>query len=278
VVAIKGVASEARFYGRLGERPSIDVDLVIAEPSRFGEAVSILQPGHPLETTCQRLVDRRVIHSLDLVVGDVPVDFHVDPLKIGVEWQGRNEWLTNTEIVDRPDGGVVRVFDRAATPVQMLVHVGRGGFRYLSTTIECRELMRGVDWDRVTALADAEGIRDHVLVAAAAIGRETRMVTPAVPTTWRAALWVRLWRHQTRLLGSAGEVRFLRRSQWLLPLTIRARFREALVSISRTVFPPRELAAFRHGDGPYLWRLVRGRVSVISSRRIRAITEGRRRS
>jgi hypothetical protein len=271
VAAIKGVAAESRWFDRRGERPSIDIDLVIEDASRFAEAVKLLHPDHPMVDTCTAAVKSGVIASLDLLVDGVPIDFHVDPLKLGLTFRGHDLWWASVETLARPDGGEVEVFDRAATLVQMLVHLGRDRFRYLGTLEEARRVADGVDWERVRSLAGTEGILEPVLVAAAVVAEEVGGEAPQPGDGWRFRLWRYLWRPETRLLGKLGELRYLRRAQWLLPLTARGRSLEALVHIARTVFPPADLVRFRHGDGPYLVALLGGRFGVIRQRRIEAI-------
>lgn len=271
VVALKGVTAEQRFFDRTGERPSVDLDVLVADPHRIGEAVSLLHSGHPLAETCQHLVDTGTLQSVDLMVDGVPVDLHVDPLKLGLAWRGRDEWLRRTQSLPRPDGGAVEVFDVATTMVMMLVHAGRDRFRYRLSLIECARIGAAVDWHDVGSLAATEGIGDQVLVAAEAIAHEMGIDSPAPSGGWRVRLWRRLWREETRVLGRLGEVRFLRRAQWLLPLTARGRSVEAIRHLATTVFPPRDVVAFRHGDGPYLWRLLAGRVGVVARRRLEAV-------
>ncbi|HJQ94149.1 MAG TPA: nucleotidyltransferase family protein, partial [Acidimicrobiia bacterium] len=82
---IKGIANEARWYSRMGERPAWDIDLVLApwHRHRVRELLAALQPRHSLLTEPSALHSPR-LQSIDFGYHGLPVDLHLDPLKLEV--------------------------------------------------------------------------------------------------------------------------------------------------------------------------------------------------
>ncbi len=87
VATFKGVTAEARWYDRIGERLSSDVD-VLVDPGAIGRAreiVDALHPGHPILPYIADLVKRGMVETVALTVGDgVMVDVHFALLEIGL--------------------------------------------------------------------------------------------------------------------------------------------------------------------------------------------------
>jgi hypothetical protein len=270
-VAFKGVVDEARWFSRVGERPCSDVDLMIEDEGAFDDAVALLRPDHPLLGQLSRLANQGHIRSLDLRVGNVWLDLHVDPLKVGRGWHCSREWLDRTEPLTTPSGAQVRVFDAEATAALKLLHVGKDRFRYLLSLVEVARLLEDeIDWDVVRTLAADEGILEPVLVAAQVVAEEMRLERPQPRlNNWRARMWRHLWGPQVRLWGEAGRYRFGRRSQWIMPLTMPGRALETVTWMARTAVPPSALFDLKHpgGRGPYPWRLVSRRLGYLANRR-----------
>lgn len=273
-VTFKGVTDEARWFGREGERPCADVDLVIDDIDRFDDSIALLAPGHPLIGQATRIARRGQARAVDLEVGGVIVDLHVDPVKVGPGWRHPEDWFARTLPFLTPSGSTVRVFDDEATYVLRLLHLGRDKFRYLLWLVEVDRIMQsGVDWRHASDLANLEGLAAPVGVAAEVVGEEfQREVCWPRAQDWRSRLWRHLWEPHVRLLGELGRKRFVRRSSWLLPLTMPGRGLESLAWLARTAFPPEALFDLKHpgGSGPYAWKLASRRSSYLLARRLSA--------
>jgi hypothetical protein len=72
-----------------------------------------------------------------------------------------------------------------------------------------------------------------------------------------------IWRSAIRLRGAEGRLRFRRRQDWIA-LLARGRAREALKWWFRELWPPAPVVAAHYAEirGPYLWKLLRGRVNA----------------
>ncbi|MGH8874560.1 MAG: nucleotidyltransferase family protein [Acidimicrobiia bacterium] len=278
----KGVAVEHRWYRRRGDRPCWDLDLVLAphDVHRFGDALEALQPGHPLAPHATRLVGRHYLRAIPLRHQGIPIDLHADPIKLGPPLRHPEAIWDHTEELVTPQGMTARTLDREASLFQTLVHVGRDRFRYLLGLSDVVRIVGSdeVDWAAVEELALGEGILDPIAVAAGAVADELGLPPyPLAGGGWRGRLWQRLWRPHIRLQGDLGMVRYVRRAQWLLPLTARDRFGEAARWFLRSLFPPSELVDAKHHrrKGPYLWRLLSGRLAVMTTRRLAALRSQR---
>ena len=94
VATFKGVTAEARWYDRMGERPSRDVDLWLSPDQfdRLSETVSIVDPKHPL---AGNLKDRSVLaleHSDTARFKGLEIDIHTDPLGLGPRPRYARDW------------------------------------------------------------------------------------------------------------------------------------------------------------------------------------------
>ncbi len=273
-VTFKGVTDEARWFHRTGERPCADVDVVIDDIDRFDDAIAALMPTHQLIGQATRIARRGQARAIDLPIGDVTVDLHVDPVKVGPGWVNPKTWWSHTEPYSTPSGDIVRVFDREATTALRLLHLGRDRFRTLLGLVEVQRLAdAGVDWSIVRTLADMEGVGAPVGVAAEVVAEELRVEPFLTPSNdWRTRWWRKLWKPEMRLLGELARVRYVRRSQWLLPLSMPGRVFETLAWMGRTAVPPAALFDLKHPghDGPYAWRLIAARNSYLVKRRLNA--------
>ncbi len=250
-LAIKGVTNEARWYSRMGERPCADVDLVLAPSSidRVDEALAVLAPDHPFSDQATSLVRRRQLQHVHFVIGDVAVDLHLDPLKLGI-WTGHPElWWSTSTTIDGPRGSSVRVLAPELALISALTHLNKDRYAYLGAYAEVA-LISGdpsLDWDRVARFASAEGLEAPVWASYAEVDRVLGLGR-AVPTAsgWRRWAWDRAWPPASRLRGHDGRAS-ARKRQMMIPLLTRGRAGEAVAEWRRSMFPPRELIEV-HGD------------------------------
>lgn len=267
LAVIKGVVAEARWFARQGERPCYDLDLLVPA-EHLVAAIGLLDARHPLVSA--GTIEARHLRNINLVVDDVGIDLHHDPLKVGSGWRDPSAWWNEMVTVARPDGGTVQALDREAALVLWLLHLSRDWFRYLNGLVEAGRMMASdLDWGRVDRLATTEGISEPVAVAAAVVCRELGLEpVPLQARGWRRRLWERLWAPRLRLLGYAGQVRFNRRGQWVFALAAPGRAVDAAGWIVRSAFPPGELLDIKSPDltGPYLWRLARSKWAALRRR------------
>ena len=301
---VKGPVFEARWYGRVGERPAIDLDVLVApwEMSEVPRLVEALQPGHSLQGALPDLIDRGVIQSVDLVYRGMPVDLHLDPLKLELTWARRPEafWerlgsvdlrqggegpttenVTNLVLaahelgMELRPGRKVPTMDSAANLVLAANELNKDRFRSLLAYCDVARIAQSsdLDWQRVEQLCEAEGLGASVGATLAEVGRrldEPRLIEMQAQMGGRRWLWHVVWPQSSRLLGREGHERF-RLRQFLLPV-ISGRVIAALLGWLTRVFPPRRLVDFYYADtdGPYLIRLLWGRAAnVVARRRLR---------
>ena len=96
---IKGVTTEARWYGRRGERPCSDVDLLLAPRSArpCGRGGASLEPDHPWVDLVGRATATGRFQAVTTHVGGLEVDLHFDLLKLGIPTrQGAEPWGRTT--------------------------------------------------------------------------------------------------------------------------------------------------------------------------------------
>ena len=87
LATIKGVTAEARWYESLGQRPSIDLDLLI-HPSGLDDvekAVDLMHPDHHLRAHLREVISGTRLQSMGPSgPDDIWVDLHFDALKLGL--------------------------------------------------------------------------------------------------------------------------------------------------------------------------------------------------
>jgi hypothetical protein len=279
---VKGPVFESRWYGRVGERPAIDLDVLVApwQMPDVPRLVEALHPGHSLQGALPGLIDRRIIQSVDLGYRGIPVDLHLDPLKLEVTWSRCPEafWERLDSVELRP-GGNVPTMDSAASLVLAAIELNKDHFRSLLAYCDVARIARSpdLDWQRVAQLCETEGLQPSVGATLAEVGRrldEARLIAMQARMGGRRWLWHVVWPPSSRLLGREAHVRF-RLRRLLLP-AVNGRVTEALVGWLKRLFPPRSLVEFYYPDvrGPYLIRLLRGRaVNVVARRRLRSRVE-----
>jgi hypothetical protein len=273
VAAAKGVAAEARWYDRQGERPCVDLDLLVNPHhlDRVGDAVELIQPDHPLRGRVQELVDHGLLQSIELQADDgSSIDLHIDVLKLGIPSQRELIWQ-RTVPVAVPGGGTVRALDPETSLVHFLLHLTKDRFRFLLGFVDIARILERETLDHafIDGFVRAEGLEVHYQLAlevvARTLGSDVGDVRGAggrvnrSPHNARAVLWRIVWRPAIRLQGELGAVRFRSRQLWI-PLTARGRWGPALRHLARRLFPTPVLVDYRRpGVGHYLWRLNRGR-------------------
>ncbi len=270
VATFKGVSAEARWYDRVGERPTRDVDLWLSpfQLNRVEETVRLLQPDHPLSGHLQKLTGDGHLQSIDVEWNGVWIDFHVDPFKLGIPIRGLDAiWGDRV----KTDPGL-DLLGPAASLVQFLLHLNKDRFSWLLGMADIHRVLNGgVDLDEVVRIADSEGLMVPVSKSMDAVESVLgACLSSPLPRAagWRATAWDLLWRDHLRLNGDAGYLRAHRR-QNLLPLVAPGRLAEAVQFNFRAAFPAPDLldAYYPDDPGPYLLRLLRGRASRWVDRR-----------
>jgi hypothetical protein len=269
VASMKGVTAEGRWYARAGERPCYDVDLLLAPDAigRIGEIVRELTPDHPLLSSVQDLVDRGYLQSVDLLIDGVHFDMHVDLLKLeiiptrqrGVIW----ERLVPLSL---PDGRTIQVVDSEISLIHFLVHLNKDRFAYLLGFADIARICakERLDIGFIDRFLRREGIEAPVYLALDAVVG-TLGIAPVMHSAvggWRPMVWRKLWSPSFRLRGDIGRFSSRHRQFWLA-LTARGRTVEALRGYLARLLPPPALVSYQTHvtRGPYLWRIVAGRLA-----------------
>ena len=270
IAFIKGVSIETRWYGRLGERPTWDVDAVLApwHRHRAPELVAALQPTHSMLPHLESILKKDRLQSIDLGYRSLPVDLHLDPLKFELADSRYPERIWEDLQTLDLEHGSVRVFDPAASLFLAALSVNKDRFRHL---IGHSDLIRiqadpSTDIARCESLAKGEGMLVPLGASLAAVWSDLGMTGGQTTVTSRA--WDVLWGKSIRLLGEEAKVRF-RYRQSLIPLFDLRRWPEVIASWRRRLLPSRALLDHWYPQlrGPYLARIVSGRISRRLQRR-----------
>lgn len=284
VATIKGVTAEARWYGRRGERPCSDVDLLLSprQLHRVADAVRLLEPEHPWVSYVAPLEATGRIQAVTTHVDGMEVDLHFDLLKLGIPTRQSTDVWDVTSPYPLPGGGSVRVLDDTTALVQFLVHLNKDRFqRLLGYADIARVIANGsVDWERMERFARAEGIAASTFRTLEVVLDELDLPWPmqlARPRGPRVQAWNVIWRPGIRLRGIEGRLRFRRRQDWIAFLA-RGRTLEALRWWLIEIWPPAPAVAVRYADvsGPYLWKLIRGRFKTARTSRATLTTRAGR--
>lgn len=260
VAIAKGIAAEARWYSRLGERPCNDLDLLLspAHLSRIDDIIAAVEPSHPLCGRTLDLAQRGFLQSIDLVHEGVPIDLHWDILKIGIPSRIRGIIWERTIPFPQANRSSVRMLDAETSYVHFLVHLNKDRFRRLLGFVDVarvydREELEGAAIER---LVRTEGIKTsvdeswNVVVSTLGLAAPRRESTPGI----RTAIWRLAWPPSVRLRTEESRIRFLYR-QYLIALLIPGRTIEAIWSWLHGRFPPAELLAYIHSDYAHRWGL-----------------------
>ena len=273
VAAVKGVSTEARWYGRIGERPSGDVDLVLGpdQLDRAADLVAAFQPDHPLLDDVGDLVDRRILQSIELRVGSAAVDLHFDLMKTGAPSRRPTEvWaeMISYRIADQQ----ILVPSAELALVHALIHLTKDRFRHLLGYVDVQRMASDpeTDVERAFEIAARQDLGGHTALAYSAVAEVLPMPRASaqrVSLTSKLA-WRTLWPPSVRLRGNEGLKRF-RWRQDAIPLTADTRRARAMIWwIRRSALPPKNLLEYRGvGSGSYVSRLTVGRLAATRKRR-----------
>jgi hypothetical protein len=275
VATIKGVTTEARWYRRTGERPCIDVDLLLAphQLGRVAEVIDLIEPKHPWAAHATELAVTGRIQSVTMHVDGLEVDLHLDLLKLGVPTIQSDVIWRRTIPYELPDGRSIRVLDDTTALLHLLVHLNKDRFQRLLGFADIARIVGAgtVDWRLLESMARVEGIE-------VAVSRSLEVVLEMLQLPWpgevtrhrgsRTLAWNIIWRSSVRLRGTEGRLRF-RRRQDLITLLARGRAVEATKWWLVSLWPPRPtvVARYEHIPGPYLWKLIVGRVEAFAAQR-----------
>lgn len=277
VATVKGVTAEARWYQRMGERPSGDVDLILSpkDVARAAELVAGIQQDHDLLPHVQRLVDDQILQSIELRTSNgVAVDLHFDVFKLGTPAREPHRLWAHMQPFEGADDLPILVPDAELALLHFLLHLTKDRFRSLLAYVDVQHVVtqETIDWERFFALAESEGLGLHASLALEAVNDVLPLEyhengSPLPGAT--GVLWRYLWRPTVRLRGYEGVQRFRRRQDWLPVMMPGQRAEAVRYWLRRRVFPPPELQVYRNRSrGPRFWSLTGGRaVAAIRRRR-----------
>lgn len=252
VVTLKGITTEARWYGRQGERPCDDVDVLVrpADLGRVDEITHALHPDHPLCGSLEALVRRGSVPAITLAVQGVPVDLHFDLLQLGIPLREPTPTLARTLPFPLAGGAVVRVLDPETALVHLLVNLNKDRFGRLLAYADIARLLQHeeLDWDFVDEMVRAEGLETAVYLTLGAVCGTLNLALPEPATITRRGvrprLWRLLWRPTVRLQGTRcahagpGATSAPRSAP------------DAAATIRRRPLPPQAAPALRHRPRP----------------------------
>jgi hypothetical protein len=241
---LKGVGVERRWYSGPGSRPAGDIDLWLAphQLHRVREAVSMIQPDHPLVEDVAELVARHRLRSIDLRWKDFPVDLHFDPFKYGVWFEDLDSLWARSRPIDEG----VRFTTEEVELVLSLLHLNKDRFARLLGFVD---VMRIASDSEVCTAAWSltERVGAQVPVASAASVVETTLGMcfdlPDPEPGLRTAVWNSVWPERIRLLGEDGLNRMRRRQDWI-PLLCEGHVGDALRYLRHVWFPPKRLLEY----------------------------------
>ena len=241
---VKGVATEARWYDEVGQRVCTDVDLLIA-PDNFdniGQVVAALDPDRGSGSSIEWLVKRRMLQHVDLRVGPVQVDLHLDPFKVGLPTRQLGEIWASMSTIDTGHGAI-HVLRPEIELVLLLLHLNKDRFAFLGTFLDIRQILERatIDWAYLRAFVAEEGFEVVVWKSLATVASVLTMDVeiPRV-TGLRSLTWDLLWGRGSIMGGYEGRDR-APAIQRLLPYHARRRFRDMVREATRQLLPPRQL-------------------------------------
>src|SRR5207248_898535 len=157
IAVFKGIIAQTRWYDREGERPCVDLDVLLppGAEARAGDVLRALQPTHRLTAHADRLASSGALQSLELRVKEVPIDLHFDMLKLGIPSRLRETIWSRMIPFETSSGRSVRVPDPEIALMQFLVHLNKDRFRYLLGLADVARILsrEEVDWRSLADLA-----------------------------------------------------------------------------------------------------------------------------
>jgi len=265
----KGIATGLRWYPESGTRPAADADFLLDTVSsqHIDEILAVLAPGHVLGGRAQSLVDQGIIQSVDVLVEDIWIDLHVDPIKVGIRLPGIEKlWGRCEPLVF--NSTEISALDAEASLLQAAIHLQKDRFSRLQGFVDVVRIaeVTDLDWVWIQGFAEEIGLSVHLneslRVVSETVGIELQVATGKGSRVWRA-----IWADRTHLKGSVGMTRRVRTHYWI-PFTISGRRCDAFRWWARIIFPPSELIDYMHSDssGPYLWRILQYRFRLARER------------
>jgi hypothetical protein len=246
---LKGIPAEDRWYGRTGERPSRDIDLLLGPQhlKQVDDVVEALQADHVLVGHAQRLVNGHRLPEVELWVENVPIDLHFDLLGLGPFGRDPQAAWDHLVLHDLGSGATVPVLDAEISLVNFVLHLNRDNFRRLLGFADVIRVLRAelIQWEMVEQFVAAEGIQTLFDESLRIVHEElqTSPVNVARPTTWRTRMHRRLWRPQVRLLGNAGLAEGPKRQFWQ-PFLVRGGVLSAMRWWLKRLLPPPALVRY----------------------------------
>ena len=244
IATLKGVASEARWYSRTGERPCADLDLWLApdDVDRIERVLEVMAPEYPTPGLAATLVHARQLQHIHFEWRGVTVDLHLDPLKLGVWTRQLDEvWRTTTH-VGAPDGTSVRVLSPEVALIASLTHLNKDAFATLGAYVEVARIAStpDLDWDIVARFLRVEGLQICVGKSMQSVATVLDIAAPIESGFGlRSRLWDVAWRPDHRL-GGAERDRSSKR-QALMPALMPGRLGDAAREWGRVLVPSRAL-------------------------------------
>jgi hypothetical protein len=241
---LKGVATESRWYERMGQRVCTDIDVFLS-PDAAHIAASVvrhLDRNRGSDSSIDFLAKRGLLQHVDLKVGNAQIDLHLDPLKLGIPTKQITEVWGSMETLEVPCG-TIRVLRSEIELVLLLLHLNKDGFSFLGTFLDIPRIVAGsaFDWGYFEAFVSSEGLDVPVwkslkyVMNTLGFDQETPDLSGA-----RSLMWDRIWSDRSMLRGYEGRQDSPGRQRFL-PLHARGRFREILSELRRQGLPPREL-------------------------------------
>jgi hypothetical protein len=264
IAVFKGIATEARWYSRTGERRSRDLDLLLAPAAvpRLAELMKVLSPRHPLLPSVDDLVAGGWLQSVDFTER-LPIDLHVDFFKLELlpTFHPDDIWA-HVEPIE-VNGVRLNGFDVDLALVNHLIHLNKDGLRRLLGFVDVGRILvdPALDLDVVRSILRDQGVEIPGLLTLDAVVAELRLgiERPLPNSGWRTRAWHRLWPVDRRLTGDAPSLP-RHRQFWIAYLTPKAAPRSGVAWLRRW-FPPPSLLEFYYPQvpGPYPRRLIQGR-------------------
>jgi Uncharacterised nucleotidyltransferase len=274
-VTFKGVTAEQRWWARLGERPCVDLDLLLLADDlpRVAAVLEVLAPARNDRDMIVSLVERRLVQHVDLVWDGIPIDLHFDFLKLGVWTKSTDLMAQHSAEISTTEGASVRVLAPEMSLVGFATHLNKDRFAYLGSFVDIARILEReeLDWDLVERFARAEGldvpVRKALGVVCSALGVDAE-IPLAEPSGWRSQAWDGLWPTKSRLRGHAGRTTRPHR-QLAIPLLMRGRASDVFSEMRRQFLPEPSLLDLHRGpsDHSYIRRVTLDRLAMSRARR-----------
>ena len=187
-----------------------------------------------------RAANARILQHVDLRLGDVQMDLHFDPFKVGLPTRRLDSiWLATETLT--AEFGTITVLDPTSELMLMLLHLNKDSFSMLGAFLDVRRIVESgsVDWESLARVAEAEGLEVPVWSSLATVADILGLKVDGWDVDGiRARSWKRVWR--AALQGYEGRESAPRR-QRLLALHARRRTGDQMRELRRQLLPQRDL-------------------------------------